>query len=79
MAKTIPAEIPVRLLDVIDDADVVITKAGQVIARVVPIDHRPRRHLTLEELRAAGRVVGDILEPVDEWDVEKATDGTTRA
>jgi antitoxin (DNA-binding transcriptional repressor) of toxin-antitoxin stability system len=71
MAKTIPAEIPIRLLDVIDDVDIVITKAGEAIARVVPIDAPPRRHLTLEELRAAGRVVGDILDPVDEWDVER--------
>lgn len=70
MAKTIPGEIPVRLLDVIADEELVVTRDGEPIARVVPID-RPRRRLTLEELRGSIRIVGDIMEPVDEWDVEK--------
>ncbi|HEY0372985.1 MAG TPA: type II toxin-antitoxin system prevent-host-death family antitoxin [Thermoanaerobaculia bacterium] len=65
MAKTIAGETPVRLVDVIDDEEIVVTKDGEPIARVVPVEKR-RRLLTFEELCHSGRVVGDILESVDE-------------
>jgi antitoxin (DNA-binding transcriptional repressor) of toxin-antitoxin stability system len=61
MAKTIPAEIPVRLLDVIDELDLVITKDGQPIARVVPIDGADRG-----PMYGRIKIVGDIVAPLDE-------------
>lgn len=72
MAKSVPTdEVQTHLLDLLKEhTEFVITKDGEPVARVVPIAE-PRRRLTLEELRRSGRVVGDILEPVDEWDVEK--------
>ena len=53
--------------------EVIVTHDGEPIAKVVPIPEPPRRRFrTLEELRQSGRVVGDIMEPLDdEWDVEK--------
>jgi antitoxin (DNA-binding transcriptional repressor) of toxin-antitoxin stability system len=61
MAKTIPAEVPVRLLDVLDEVDLVVTRDGQPIARLVPIDsadHGP--------MFGRIQIVGDIVAPVDE-------------
>jgi hypothetical protein len=58
--------------DLHSNDEVVVTRDGQPIAKVTGIDSHPRRFRTLEELRKSGRVVGDILEPLDEeWDVEK--------
>lgn len=73
MAKSVPAdEVQTHLLDLLEEhTEFVITKDGEPVARVVPIAERQRRRLTLEELRRSGRIVGDILEPIDEWDVEK--------
>jgi antitoxin (DNA-binding transcriptional repressor) of toxin-antitoxin stability system len=63
MAKTIPAEIPVRLLDVIDDEDLVVTRDGKPIARLVPIDsadHGP--------MFGPIEILGDIVAPLaEEW------------
>lgn len=72
MEKTISAdEVQTHLLELLEEhAEFVITKDGAPVARVVPIDE-PRRHMTLEELRGSIRIVGDIMEPVDEWDVER--------
>ena len=72
MAKSVTAdEARTHLLDLLNEhTEFVITKDGEPVARVVPIEE-PRRLLTLEELRASGRIVGDIMEPVDEWDIEK--------
>jgi prevent-host-death family protein len=71
-ARTISAdEVQAHLLDLLEEhAEFVITKDGEPVARVVPITES-RRRLTLEELRRSIRIVGDIMEPVDEWDVEK--------
>ena len=71
MAKTIPAEVPVRLLDVIDEVDLVITRDGQPVARVVPFEKVPQRR-TLEQLRGSVTILGDIVGPLDdEWDIER--------
>ena len=71
MAKTISAdEVQTHLLDLLEEhTEFVITKDGEPVARVVPITE-PRHPMTLEELRGSIRIVGDIMEPVDEWDVE---------
>ena len=72
MAKSVTAdEARTHLLDLLNEhTEFVITKDGEPVARVVPIEE-PRRLLTLEELRNSMRIVGDIMEPVDDWDVEK--------
>ena len=61
MTKTIRGEEPVRLVDVIDDEELVVTKGGQPIARVVPIesaDHGP--------MFGRIEILGDIVSPLDE-------------
>jgi prevent-host-death family protein len=53
--------------------EVVVTKDGQPIAKVVPIGFAAQRRLrSLEELRGSVTVLGDIVEPLDEeWDADK--------
>ena len=53
--------------------EVVVTKDGQPIAKVVPIGVMAERRLrSLEELRGSVTILGDIVEPLDdEWDAEK--------
>lgn len=70
MSKNVPAdEAQSHLLDLLNEGtEFVITKDGTPVARVVPIAETRMR--TLEELRGSGRVLGDIVEPVDaDWDV----------
>lgn len=43
--------------------------SGKPVVRVVPM--KARKRMTLEELRASGRIVGDIEEPILEWDSER--------
>lgn len=61
MAKTIPAEVPVRLADVIGDEEIVITRDGEPIARVVPIDSSGRGPMYCRI-----EILGDIVAPLDE-------------
>jgi prevent-host-death family protein len=75
MTKTVAIE-KTALSEIVDelhaDDEVVVTRHGQPVAKVIGIHSHVRRFRTLEELRKSGRVVGDILEPLDEeWDVEK--------
>lgn len=72
MAKSVSAaDVQRHLLDLLEEhAEFVITKDGAPVARVVPI-HESRRRMTIEELRSSVRIVGDIVDPVDEWDVEQ--------
>lgn len=56
--------------DVENNVEVVITKDGRAIARVIPA-HAPRVPMTLEELRRSVLFVGDVETPVDEWDIER--------
>lgn len=66
-AKTIPGEVPVRLLDVIDDEELVVTRDGRPFARVTPIDtadHGP--------MFGRIRIFGDIVAPPDEeWKADR--------
>jgi antitoxin (DNA-binding transcriptional repressor) of toxin-antitoxin stability system len=66
-AKTIPGEVPVRLLDVIDDEEVVVTRDGRPFARVTPIDaadHGP--------MFGRIQIFGDIVAPLDEgWKADR--------
>lgn len=61
MPKTIEGEVPIRLVDVIDDEELLVTKDGRPIARVVPIDSDDRGPMF-------GRIafLGDIVAPLDE-------------
>ncbi|HVE71066.1 MAG TPA: type II toxin-antitoxin system prevent-host-death family antitoxin [Thermoanaerobaculia bacterium] len=75
MTKTVAIE-EVALREIVDelkaDDEVVITRNGQPVAKVVPVSVTVRRHRSLEEMRGSVRFLGDILEPLDEeWDVEK--------
>lgn len=53
--------------------EVVVTRDGQPIAKVVPIAPAVERRLrTLEELRGSVTVLGDIVGPFDEeWDTDQ--------
>lgn len=67
MAKTLPGEVPVRLVDVIGDEEIVITRDGEPIARVVPIESTSRGPMY-------GRIeiIGDIVAPLDEeWKADQ--------
>ncbi|HVG22787.1 MAG TPA: type II toxin-antitoxin system prevent-host-death family antitoxin [Thermoanaerobaculia bacterium] len=63
--------------EILDDVqkhhvEIVVTRDGEPIAKVVPVEAMPRRMRTLEELRGSVTFLGDIVEPLDEeWDVEK--------
>jgi antitoxin (DNA-binding transcriptional repressor) of toxin-antitoxin stability system len=62
VAKTISGDVPVRLVDVLDDEElVVVAKDGHPIARVVPIDTSDRGPMF-------GRIqiLGDIIAPLEE-------------
>ena len=67
MTKTVAVE-EAALREIVDelqaDDEVVITRDGQPVARIIPIAH-PRRTMTLEQLRAAVTFVGDVESPVD--------------
>lgn len=75
MTKTVALE-ETALSEIFDDLqsndEVVVTRAGRPIAKVVPLAITERRHRTLEELRGSVTFIGDIMAPLDEeWDVEK--------
>lgn len=76
MAKTVTApDFEAHCLALIDEVaekheEVTIVKDGKPLAKVVPVTGSRMR--TLEELRRSGKILGDIVEPIDvEWDVEK--------
>jgi prevent-host-death family protein len=73
VTKTVPADqVQTHLLDLLDEvsekhAEFVITKDGEPIARVVPID-RPDRG----PMFGTATILGDIVEPLDEeWEANE--------
>ena len=48
--------------------EIVITKRGQPVARLVPVDEKPSA--VFGRLRGSGRVVGDILSTGESWDAD---------
>jgi prevent-host-death family protein len=76
MSKTVgAAEFEAHPLELLEEVaenqeELVVLKDGKPIGKLVPIE--PRKTLTLEELRGlGGRVLGDIVEPLEEWDMTK--------
>lgn len=77
MAKTVPTlEFEAHCLALLDEVaetrqEVVVTKDGQPLAKVVPLTARPAR--SLESLRGSVTILGDIVSPIDdvEWDALK--------
>ena len=76
MAKTVAApDFEAHCLALLDEVaesheEVTIVKDGKPLAKIVPVS-TPRMR-TLEELRGSVKILGDIVEPLDdEWDVEK--------
>jgi prevent-host-death family protein len=72
MAKTVAAEeFEAHSLELLEEVaekqeEVVVLKDGRPIGKLVPMA------MTLDELRSlGGRVLGDIVEPLDEWDMTK--------
>jgi prevent-host-death family protein len=43
--------------------------SGTPVVPVIPM--KARKRMTLDELRASGRIIGDIEEPILEWDPER--------
>lgn len=71
MSKTVAAEelqsnFPALLREAREcNESILVTTGGEVVARVVPIDAlRGPMHGTIE-------ILGDIMEPLDEWECEK--------
>jgi antitoxin (DNA-binding transcriptional repressor) of toxin-antitoxin stability system len=76
MAKTVAAaEFEAHPLELLEEAaenheEVVVLRDGKAIGKLVPMDTPGA--ITLAELRAlGGRVLGDIVEPLDDWDMMK--------
>ncbi len=76
MSKTVPTtEFEANCLALLDEVaekqeEVVVTKDGKPLAKVVPASFRATR--SLESLRGSGRIVGDILAPLDdEWNATR--------
>lgn len=75
--KTMPAgKFKAQCLAVIDEVhdlkqEVVITKHGKPMARLIPLKSQPDEIFGF--LRGKGKITGDIVVPVDagKWDVEK--------
>jgi prevent-host-death family protein len=77
MAKTVAAdEFQAHPLELLEEAtekqeEVIVLKNGKPIGRLTPIETTTHPK-TIEELRAlGGRILGDIVEPLDEWDMTK--------
>ena len=76
MTRTVAvADFEAHSLELLDEVattqeEIVVTKEGKPVAKLVPLSTRRRR--TLEELRGSVTILGDIVEPLDEeWDVMK--------
>jgi prevent-host-death family protein len=76
MSKTVAAEeFEAHFIEMLEEVaqtreEVVILQEGKPLARVVPMTDRPRK--TLEEMRAEGvKILGDVMEPLLEWDMTK--------
>lgn len=60
--------------DVIERGDeVLLTKDGRPVAKIVPMSIGEVRERAVEKLRGSLEIVGDIVSPIDdlEWEVEK--------
>ncbi|HEX6100949.1 MAG TPA: type II toxin-antitoxin system prevent-host-death family antitoxin [Thermoanaerobaculia bacterium] len=73
MTKVVAAD-QAELSEIVDglkpDDEVVITRDGKPVARLVPIASQPQP-MTRAEIRDAVLFIGDVETPVDEWDVER--------
>lgn len=79
--KTMPAgQFKTHCLSVIDEVhdsheEVIITKHGKPMARLVPLhDAAKKQDDIFGAMRGWGKIVGDIVSPVDppdSWDIEK--------
>jgi antitoxin (DNA-binding transcriptional repressor) of toxin-antitoxin stability system len=76
MSKTVAvAEFEAHALELLEEAaerqeEIVVIRGGKAIGKLAPMTGS--RPMTLDELRAlGGRVVGDIVEPLEEWDMTK--------
>jgi len=83
MSKTVPfsdlaANVDTLFEEVVQKhGEVVLTRDGKEVAKVVPLesvpveDVRERRRRTLEELRGSVTILGDIVEPLEKWDCDE--------
>jgi antitoxin (DNA-binding transcriptional repressor) of toxin-antitoxin stability system len=76
MSKTVATDEyeahPLALLEEVAQTqeEVVVLRDGKPLGKLAPMETARLR--TIEELRAlGGRVLGDIVEPLDEWDMTK--------
>ncbi|HEY0141937.1 MAG TPA: type II toxin-antitoxin system prevent-host-death family antitoxin [Thermoanaerobaculia bacterium] len=76
MKHTVPAnEAQARFLAILKEVEnsrieVLVTRDGMPVARVVPIE--PRATRSIEELRGSVEILGDIVGPLnEEWDAAK--------
>ena len=63
---------PLQLLAEVAETrvEIVVVQEGKQLGRLVPIVERPRK--TLEQMREEGvKILGDIMEPLEEWDMTK--------
>lgn len=71
MSKTVAAEelqhdFPALLKEARESREtILITTGGEVVARVIPIDSE------FGPMYGTARIVGDIMEPLDDWECER--------
>ena len=75
MSKTVAADEyeahPIQLLEEVakTQEEVVVLRDGKPLGKLTPMHRLP---MTIEELRSlGGRILGDIEEPMGEWDMMK--------
>lgn len=75
--KTMPAgKFKAQCLAVIDDVhdlkgEVIITKHGKPMAKLVPLRKKNEKDEIFGFMKGLGRITGDLIAPLDDWDVEK--------
>ncbi|MFL6248078.1 MAG: type II toxin-antitoxin system Phd/YefM family antitoxin [Thermoanaerobaculia bacterium] len=77
MSKTVAAaEFQAHSLELLEEVaakqeeSLIVMKDGKTLAKVVPVQERPRK--SLEQMRAEGvKILGDIIEPIAEWDMTR--------
>jgi antitoxin (DNA-binding transcriptional repressor) of toxin-antitoxin stability system len=73
MSKTVAvAEFEAHPLELLEEAaekqeDIVVIRGGKAIGKLAPMTKT--RPMTLDDLRASGKIVGDIESPMDGWEM----------
>jgi prevent-host-death family protein len=52
--------------------EIIVTKRGKPVARIVPVDEKPKIPNLFGRMKGSGVILGDIISPIGEiWDAER--------